>query len=130
MRRLHFRLTLEPGLEAVVRLLQLHQYATDLVDGERVLIGPALRERMVLNFPAREPSDVLDSLLGKGPVGWTLSGQEQGGSLVVISTEGPGVSFSAIGRILEQVAPEAFLMPIAYEPTPGNSLTAHSKALH
>ena len=130
MKRLHYKLTLEPGLKAIVCLAQLHQYATDLVDGERVLIGPALRGRMLLNFPAREPRDVLDSLLGEGPAGWNLSGHEDGRSLLVVSTEGSGVAFSAIARILEQVAPEAFLKPIAFEPLPGNTLTAISRSLH
>ena len=103
MKRLHFKLTLEPGLKAIVRLAQLHQYATDLVDGERVLIGPALRGRMLLNFPAREPRDVLDSLLGEGPAGWNLSGHEDGRSLLVVSTEGSGVAFSAIARQINQL---------------------------
>ena len=39
MKRLHFKLTLEPGLKAIVRLAQLHQYATDLVDGERSILS-------------------------------------------------------------------------------------------
>ena len=130
MKRLHFRLTLEPGIEGIVRLVQLHHYATDLVDGKRALIGPALQEQIKLNFPARNTEDVLDALLGEGPPGWNIEGAEGGKTSVVISTEGAGVAVSAIIRILEQVAPEALLRPIGYDPLPGNTLAPPSKSLH
>ena len=130
MRRLHFRLTLEPGLEAVVRLAQLHQYATDLVDGKRVLIGPALRERIALTFPRRRPEAVLDALLGKGLPSWDIVGSDGGSEVLTIVTRPEGAALSAIVRIIEQVAPEAMRRPINYEPVTGGPLPPPSRLLH
>lgn len=130
MIRSNFRLALEPGLDGVVRLAQLHQYATDLVDGKRVLIGPALRERISLTFPRRRPEAVLDALLGKGLPSWDLVGSDDGSEVLTIITHPEGVALSAIVRIIEHVAPEALRRPISYEPVAGAPLPPPSRFLH
>lgn len=130
MIRSNFRLALEPGLEGVVRLAQLHQYATDLVDGKRVLIGPALRERITLTFPRRRPEAVLDALLGKGLPNWDIVGSDGGSEVLTIVTRPEGAALSAIVRIIEQVAPEAMRRPINYEPVTGGPLPPPSRLLH
>lgn len=130
MIRSNFRLALEPGLEGVVRLAQLHQYATDLVDGKRVLIGPALRERIALTFPRRSPEAVLGALLGKGPPSWDLVASDDSSEVLTIVTRPEGAALSAIVRIIEQVAPEALRRPINYAPVADAPLPPPSRLLH
>ena len=130
MRRLNFRLTLEPGLDGVVRLAQLHQYASDLVDGERALIGPALRAQVKSNFPRRKVEAVLDALLGEGPPGWDIEGASQESPLLVIKTVGAGMAISAVARIIEQIVPESLPRPMTYEPNPEGQNHQQSRRLH
>lgn len=130
MRRLNFRLTLEPGLDRVVRLAQLHQYASDLVDGKRLLVGPALRAQVKGTFPRRKVESVLDALLGEGPPGWDIEGASEGSPLLVIKTIGAGMAISALARIIEQIAPEALSRPMTYEPNPAGQTLQQSRKLH
>ena len=130
MRRRHFRLALEPGLQGVVRLAQLHQYATQLIDGDRVLVGPSVREHVKLLFPRRKVETVLDGVLGREPIGWDLEGAAENSPLLVITTVGPGAAFSTIARIVELVAPEALGKPMTFEPVGGEPVTPISRRLH
>ena len=130
MRRINFRLALEPGLQGVVRLAQLHQYATQLVDGERVLIGPSLREHVRMLFPRRQAEAVLDGILDRGQIGWDLEGAAENSPLLVITTIGPGTAFSTIARIVELVAPEALGKPMAFEPAGEEPVPPISRRLH
>lgn len=130
MRRIHFRLALEPGLQGVVRLAQLHQYATQLVDGERVLVGPSLREHVKMLFPRRKAEAVLDGILGRGQIGWNLEGAAENSPPLVITTVGPGTAFSTIARIVELVAPEALGKPMTFEPAGGETAKPISRRLH
>lgn len=130
MRRTNFKLALEPGLEGVVRLAQLHQYAVDLVDGKRALVGPSLRDHVSTLFPSRTVEDVLDQLLGHGPPGWDLEGAERDSQTLDVRTDGHGVAFSAIVRIIEQIAPEALLHRMVFDPLPGNTNPPASRRLH
>ena len=130
MRRLNFRLTLEPGLDGVVRLAQLHQYASDLVDGKRLLVGPSLRAQVKGTFPRRKVENVLDALLGEGPPGWDIEGASEGSPLLVIKTVGAGMAISAVARIIEQITPEALSRPMTYEPDPAGPTLQQSRKLH
>lgn len=131
MKRRHFRLLLEPGLDGAVRLAQLHQYATDLVDGRRMLMAQALSEHVESLFPAREPTAVLDALLGKSPIGWELEADSrQAGRCIAIRSQGRGVAISAIIRILEQIAPEALSAQMTYEPMKKSDTGERARSLH
>ena len=130
MRRRHFRLTLEPGVEGIVKLAQLHQYASELVDGQRVFIGPALREQINTTFPGRKAEAVLDALLGDGLPGWLLEKASEDSPLITIQTQDRGTPYSAIARIIEQVVPEALARPIAYEPDQRDQRFPTSNLLH
>ena len=130
MKRRHFALTLELGPDAVVRLLQLEQYATDLVGGKRRHAGPGLRARIIDLFPNREVSTVLDDLIGKAEPGWRVGAVRDGTQLLSIVTTDAGAAFSTIARILEVVAPEAFAKPMSFEPMQGRAHKALSTALH
>lgn len=130
MRRVNFRLALEPGLEGVVRLAQLHQYAVDLVDERRVLIGPALRAHVAALFPRKPVTTVLGQLLGHGPPGWDLEGAARGEQTLIIKTVDQGVAFSAIARIIEHIAPEALTRPMTFEPGRLIPSIPTSKRLH
>lgn len=130
MRRVNFRLTLEPGVQGVVRLAQLHRYANDRADEKRLLIGPSLREHIESLFPRRKTEAVLDSLLGNGPTGWALEGAADKSQLVAIKTVGPGVALSTIARIVEHVVPEALAKPMAFAPGEGNLTVPISRHLH
>ena len=127
MKRRHFTLTLELGPDAVVRLLQLEQYATDLVGGKRRHTGPGLRARIIDLFPNREVSTVL---IGKAEPGWRVGALRDGTQLLSIVTTDAGAAFSTIARILEVVAPEAFAKPMSFEPMQGRTHNALSTALH
>ncbi|WP_067489549.1 hypothetical protein [Erythrobacter sp. CCH5-A1] len=131
MKRRHFRLLLEPGLEGAVRLAQLHQYATDLVDGRRMLIAPALSDHIEGLFPARKQTAVLDALVGTAPIGWELEAEgTQAGQCIAIRSQGPGVAISAIMRILEQIAPEALSAQMIYEPMHESKTDERARSLH
>ncbi|MEE4539765.1 MAG: hypothetical protein V2J51_14905 [Erythrobacter sp.] len=131
MKRHQFRLLLEPGVEATVRLAQLHQYATDLVDGRRVLLAPMLSHYIKGLFPAREPAAVLDALLGKAPIGWRLETDGVDASrCIAIQSEGRGVAISAMMRILEQIAPEALSAQMIYEPLHLGETDQRIRSLH
>ncbi len=64
MKRRQFRLVLEPAPEEVVRLTQLHRYASDVAGRGRAPIGGVLAEYIAGLFPQRDPRQVLDGLLG------------------------------------------------------------------
>lgn len=73
---------------------------------------------------------MLDGLLGKGGVGWSLGTVPgQGRSLIILTTEA-GVAVSAIARILEQIAPGALLRPMIYEPLLLENPSEHCGSLH
>ena len=130
MRRVNFRLTLDPGIQGAVRLAQLHHYANDRADKKRLLIGLSLREHIESLFSRRKTEAVLDSVLGNGPPGWILEGAADKRQLIVIKTVGPGVAFSTIARIIEHVVPEALVKPMVFEPGEGNLTVSISRHLH
>ena len=130
MRRSNFRLVLEPDLEGAIRFAQIHRYATDLVDGKRVFVGPSLRAHVSALFPSRTVEEVLDQLLGHGDPGWVVEGTETGSNTLVVKTVGVGVAFSAVIRIVEQIAPEALSRKMVFEPLPGITSTTASRRLH
>lgn len=130
MKRRQFRLVLEPAPEEVVRLTQLHRYASDVAGRGRAPIGGVLVEYIAGLFPQRDPRQVLDGLLGEGDAGWSLGiAPDQGRSLVIQTTEA-GVAVSAVARILEQIAPGTLLRPMIYEPLPLQGLSEHRRSLH
>ena len=104
MKRRHFTLTLELGPDAVVRLLQLEQYATDLVGGKRRHTGPGLRARIIDLFPNREVSTVLDDLIGKAEPGWRVGALRDDGQRVLADGAAERVD-GARGVLLSPVAP-------------------------
>lgn len=130
MRRRQFRLLLEPAPEEVVRLTQLNRYASDVAGQERAPIGGVLVEHIASLFPQRDPSQVLDGLLGKGDAGWSLGTAPGQSRTLVIETTEVGVAVSAIARILEQIAPGALLRPMIYEPLLLQKPSEHRSSLH
>lgn len=130
MKRRSFRLSLDPGSDGIVRLAQLHRFGSARDKGETASIGPALRVQVQGTFPRRDPAQVLDSLLGQGPMGWDIEGPAHGGQSVVLFTTEPGVAVSTVARILELVAPEALAKPIIYEPNDGHAPPFRSRLLH
>lgn len=130
MKRRQFRLVLEPAPEEVVRLTQLHRYASDVAGRGRAPIGSVLAEYIAGLFPQRDPRQVLDGLLGKGDAGWSLGTAQGKGRTLIIQTTEAGVAVSAVARILEQIAPNTLLRPMIYEPFPLQSLSEHRRSLH
>lgn len=130
MRRRSFRLSLDPGTDGIIRLAQLHRFGSAREKGETVSIGPALRAQVTSIFPRRDPAQVLESLLSKGPMGWDIEGPANGGQSVILFTTEPGVAVSTVARILELIAPEGLTRPIIYEPTEGHSPPYQSRLLH
>ena len=130
MKRRQFRLVLEPAPEEVVRLTQLHRYASDVAGRGRAPIGSVLAEYIAGLFPQRDPHQVLDGLLGKGDAGWSLGTAPGQGRLLIIETTEVGVAVSAIARILEQIAPGALLRPMIYEPLLLENPSEHCGSLH
>ena len=130
MRRRQFRLLLEPAPQEVVCLTQLHRYAGDVAGRRRAPIGEELDQHIAGLFPQRDPRQVLDGLLGKGGVGWSLGTVPGQGRSLIIQTTEAGVAVSAIARILEQIAPGALLRPMIYEPLPLQNPGEHRRSLH
>ena len=130
MWRHQFRLTLEPGQEGITRLAQLHQYAEGIVEGERSLVGPLLREKIAASHPQRTVTQTLDMLVGKGIPQWDLEGDAKGSPRIVISTRGRGMAFSAIAQIVEQIAPEALTKPMFFEPIQKTQSGQKHSSLH
>ena len=92
MKRRQFRLVLEPAPEEVVRLTQLHRYASDVKGRGRAPIGGVLAEYIAGLFPQRDPRQVLDGLLGKGDAGWSLGTAPGQGRTLIIQTTGAGAA--------------------------------------
>lgn len=130
MRRHQFRLLLEPAPQEVVCLTQLHRYAGDVAGRRRAPIGEELDQHIAGLFPQRDPRQVLDGLLGKGGVGWSLGTVPGQGRSLIIQTTEAGVAVSAIARILEQIAPGALLRPMIYEPLLLENPSEHCGSLH
>lgn len=130
MKRRQFRLVLEPGLEEVVRLTQLHRYAGDVAGRGSAPIGGVRAEYIAGLFPQRDPRQVLDGLLGKGDAGWSLGTAPGQGRTLIIQTTEAGVAVSAVARILEQIAPGTLLRPMFYEPLPLQNPSEHRRSLH
>ena len=130
MRRRQFRLLLEPAPQEVVCLTQLHRCAGDVAGRRRAPIGEELDQHIAGLFPQRDPRQVLDGLLGKGGVGWSLGTVPGQGRSLIIQTTEAGVAVSAIARILEQIAPGALLRPMIYEPLLLENPSEHRGSLH
>lgn len=130
MKRRQFRLVLEPAPEEGVRLTQLHHYAGDVAGRGRGPIGGVLDEYIAGLFPQGAPRQVLDGLLGKGGAGWSLGTAPGQGRTLIIQTTEAGAAVSAVARILEQIAPNALLRPMIYEPLPLQNPSEHRRSLH